>query len=476
MKKLLINITLVSMLAAGCTKVINNELPQNSIPVADLAKDPVSIRAALSGAYSSMLSANYMGLRYWLFADLYSDNLSHVGTFPSFAQFATKNLLADNVEISNMWQQIYISINRANQVIDAATSNSDPVFTDKPAVIAQARALRAYHYFNLLRYWGGNENGFNKGNDPNGKTWGVPLRLKPSLVEADTDPIARSGEAAVWTQILADLDPAAVIANLPNSGNRIITQRAANALRARVQLYREQWAEAEALATTVINANPGLANIDFANGGLYTNLYGSVAPVSEVIWTLPFDPTNQNSIAFFYLPAALGGRNEVSATTTLRDAHEPNDARRLINFTSTTYPANFPASPAVNAKTLKYTRVSTGDDFFHHIRLPEIYLIRAEARARIGIDTAGARQDLNVVRRRSGLRDTVFSTPAGYLDAILRERRVELAHEGHRFFDLRRYNRLDLLNMTTNSHRVRLPIPLTELFRSGAILEKNPGY
>lgn len=476
MKKLLINITLASLLAAGCTKVIDKELPQNSIPVADLAKDPVSIRAALNGAYSSMLSANYMGLRYWLFADLYADNMSHVGTFPSFAQFAAKNLLADNVEISNMWQQIYICINRANQVIDAATSNSDATFTDKAAVIAQARALRAYHYFNLLRFWGGNENGYNKGNDANGRTWGVPIRLKPSLVERDTDPIARSGEAETWNQVLADLDPTAVIANLPNSGNRIITQRAANALRARVQLYREQWAEAETLSTTVINANPGLANINFANGGLYTNLYGAVAPISEVIWTLPFDPTNQNSIAFFYLPASLGGRNEVSATTTLRDAHEANDARRLINFTSTTYPANFPASPAVNAKTLKYTRVSTGDDFYHHIRLAEVYLIRAEARARIGTDLTGAANDLNIVRNRAGLPNTTAVTQAELLAAILAERRVELAHEGHRFFDLRRYNRLDLLSMTTNSHRVRLPLPQTELFRSGAILVQNPGY
>lgn len=476
MKRILINISLISLLATGCTKVIEKELPQNSILAEDLAKDPVSIRGALNGAYSSMLSANYMGLRYWLFADLYADNLSHVGTFPSFAQFATKNLLSDNVEISNMWATIYTAINRANQVISAANSNSDAAFTDKAAVIAQAKALRAYHYFNLLRYWGGNENGYNKGNDPSGKTWGVPIRLTPTVVETDADPIARSGEAAVWTQILADLDPTTVIASLPTSGNRIISQRVANALRARVQLYREQWAETETLSTSVINANPGLTNINFANGGLYTNLYGAVAPTSEVVWTLPFDPTNQNSIAFFYLPASLGGRNEISATTTLRDAHETNDARRLINFSSTSYPANYPVSPAVNAKTLKYTRVSTGDDFFHHIRLAEIYLIRAEARARIGTDLTGAANDLNIVRNRAGLPNTTAATQADLLTAILAERRVELAHEGHRFFDLRRYNRLDLLNMTTNSHRVRLPIPQTEIFRSGTVLEQNPNY
>lgn len=476
MKKIIIYISIISLLTTGCTKTIEKEVPQNSIPASDLAKDPSSIRASLNGSYSSMLSANYMGLRYWLFADLYADNIIHVGTFPSFAQFATKNLLADNVEVSNMWQQIYIAINRANTTIAAATENTSPTFTDKASVIAQARALRAYHYFNLLRFWGGNENGFNKGNDPGGKTWGVPVRLTPTLVEKDADPIARSGEAAVWTQILADLDPVTVIANLPTANNRIITQRAANALRARVQLYREQWAETETLATSVITPSPGLTNINFAVGGLYTNLYGAVAPTSEVIWTMPFDPTNQNSIAFFYLSAALGGRNEVSASTGLRDAHEANDGRRIINYSSTVYPAGFPVSPAINAKTLKYTRVSTGDDFYHHIRLAEVYLIRAEARARIGTDLAGAASDLNVVRTRAGLPNTTAATQTDLLNAILAERRVELAHEGHRFFDLRRFDRKDLLVMTTNSHRVRLPIPQTELFRSGTILEKNPGY
>ena len=476
MKKIIVYISILSLFTVGCTKTIEQEVPQNSIPASDLAKDPINIRASLNGAYSSLLSGNYMGLRYWLFADLYTDNIIHVGTFPSFAQFANKNLLADNVEVSNMWQVIYIAINRANTTIAAATENTSPIFTDKASVIAQARALRAYHYFNLLRYWGGNENGYNKGNDASGKTWGVPLRLKPTLIEADADPIARSGEAAIWTQILADLDPATVIANLPTANNRIITQRAANALRARVQLYREQWPETEALATSVITPSPGLTNINFATGGLYTNLYGAVAPTGEVIWTMPFDPTNQNAIAFFYLPARLGGRNEVSSSTGLRDAHQANDARRIINFTSTTYPADFPASPDVAAKTLKYTRVSTGDDFFHHIRLAEVYLIRAEARARIGTDLAGAASDLNVVRTRAGLPNTTATTQTDLLNAILAERRVELAHEGHRFFDLRRYNRLDLLVMTTNSHRVRLPIPQTELFRSGTILEKNPGY
>ena len=65
--------------------------------------------------------------------------------------------------------------------------------------------------------------------------------------------------------------------------------------------------------------------------------------------------------------------------------------------------------------------------------------------------------------------------------AILNERRVELAHEGHRFFDLRRYQRLDLIgiditNLTTSGYKCRWPIPQQELLNSGSILSPNPGY
>lgn len=476
MKKIFVCLLIMGSALSGCVKTIERQIPQNALAADALATDPASIRAALNGAYASLLSGNYMGLRYWALTDMYADNINHVGTFPSFAQFLNKNLLGDNVEIQNMWTQIYSAINRCNTAISAANANTSPTFTDKNSVIAQAKALRAYNYFNLLRLWGGNENGYNKGNDPSGKSWGVPIRINPTLKEEDAAPLARNTENEVWTQILADLDPAQVIANLPASGSFVLNQRAANALRARVQLYREDWAEAESLATTVIGGGGSLVNTNFGAGGLYTNLYGNVAPTAEVLWSLPFDPTNQNAIAFFYLPAGLGGRNEISATTGLRDAHEAGDGRKIINYTQPPYPSGFPPAPGVAAKTLKYTRVSTGDDYFHHIRLAEVYLIRAEARARIGTDLTGAATDLNVVRTRAGLPNTTAATQTDLLDAILRERRVEFAHEGHRLFDLRRYNRLDLLGMTTNSFRVRLPIPQQEIFRSGTIIAQNPGY
>ncbi|WP_298296865.1 RagB/SusD family nutrient uptake outer membrane protein [Hydrotalea sp.] len=473
MKKILYLIILVGSVFLSCTKVITNQTPQNDIEATKL-NDPASIRATLLGAYNASLSGFYMGLRYFVFADMYADNISHVGTFPSFAQIFNKSILPDNVEIRNMWTQIYSGINRCNTVIAAATANTATTFTDKNQVIAEAKVLRAYHYFNLLRYWGGNENGYNQGPDANGKSWGVPIRINPTLTGNDAAPIARSSEDDVWKQILADLDPTQVIANLAvtNSANSSynwrIDQKAANALLSRVALYRGDWANAEAKATAVITV---------AGQSLLTNyasLYGNIGPKQEVIWTLPYDPTNQNAVAFFYFTTRYGGRNEISASIGLDSAHEMGDLRKSVNYTTT---ANAAIAPP--AKTLKYTRVSTGDDFIPQIRLAEIYLIRAEARAQQG-NLIGAATDLNVVRNRAGLANTLAVTKADILTAILKERRVELAHEGHRFFDLRRYKQLGIIGINTSdpnsAFKCRFPIPLQEIFNSGSIMVQNPGY
>jgi len=474
MKKILSILTLSLFIFAGCTKVLN-QVPQNSISATSLT-DPSSIRSALLGCYSANLSANYLGLRYFVFADLYADNISEVGTFSDFAQMANKQLTADNISVLNMWTQIYTAINDCNTVISAANSNNSSTFTDKASVIAEAKVLRAYHYFNLLRYWGGQEKGYHQGPDANGKSWGVPLRTKPTLTGQDAAPIARASEDSVWAQIFADLDPTAVIANLPasNSANSSYNwrfdQKSANALYARAKLYYGDWVTAESAATSVITT-AGQSLVSLTS---YANLYGNLGPKSEVIFTLPFDPTNQSQCAFFYFTTGRGGRNEISSSLSLNAAHEAGDLRKEINYTTAASTAVAPAG-----KTLKYTRVSTGDDYVPQIRLAEIYLIRAEARARQG-NTAGAVLDLNIVRARAGLAGTTAVTQADILTAILNERRVELAHEGHRFFDLRRFQSLSTIGINTSdatqAFKCRFPIPLQEINNSGSILVQNPGY
>ena len=114
------------------------------------------------------------------------------------------------------------------------------------------------------------------------------------------------------------------------------------------------------------------------------------------------------------------------------------------------------------------------------LRLAEQYLIRAEARAMQG-DLIGAKEDLNKIRMRAGLAGTQSQTKEDILASVLEERRWELFTEyGHRFFDLKRLNLLDInlqpIKAGWNTEDRLFPIPQTELGNNPKLLPQNPGY
>ena len=425
-------------------------VPQSALDGAAGFKTKQDVDAALIGCYSALTSGNYMGLRTWALPDVYADNLIHTGTFPSFAQIATRNILPNNAETTNMWQQIYTGINRANTVIASAPAVTDPSFNANNA-IGEARFLRAYHYFHLLTLYGGSPEGFNKGNGV-----GVPLITTPTLSPGDAAPKARNSEAEVWALILEDLNFA--VDNLANSnGNGRANKFAATAMRARVHLFRGEWAQAEADASAVL-ANTAYRLTPTAS---YSDIWLK-KNTAEAILELQFDNVTTNAIAFFYYPTSLGGRNEINSSTSLRDAHEAGDIRKDVNFS---------ISPA--GRTLKYTRVP-GDDNVVMIRLAEMYLIRAEAAAQLNKGDA-AQADLNAIRARAGLAPLTLATTEEILNAILQERRLEFAHEGHRWTDLRRANKVATVGITQD-FRALWPIPEREVLTSGSIITQNTGY
>ncbi len=406
------------------------------------------VEAAILGCYSSLQSGNYYGLRIWALSDVYTGTLTHTGTFPSFAQFANRNLLANNVELTNMWNTIYAGINRANNVIASAPGVNDAAFNVNNAV-AEARLLRAFHYFNLLSVFGGSPSGFNQGGV------GVPIFTTPTLSAADAAPRPRVSEAETWTQILDDLNFALQNLNANNGIGRANTN-VANAFKARVHLARGEWAEAEAAAAAVISQTRYALVPDFENIFRTKNS-------SETVWELQFDANNTNAIAFFYYPTAQGGRNEITSSNALRDLHEPGDLRLPVNVT-TTVPLN---------KTLKYTSVP-GEDNVQIFRLAEMYLIRAEAAARLNKGEA-ALEDLNIIRERAGLDPLELEDANEIVDAILRERIIEFAHEGLRWFDVRRTGLLENIGLT-QPFRALWPIPEREVDTSAGVITQNSGY
>ena len=468
-KLVLTLISLSALLGTSCEKETLDQKPQASLDASTAIKDASSVTAATLGIYSGFQSGNYWGLRYFAFSDMYADNINHVGTFPSFSAIWNVAILPDNTEVSAMWNSMYSTINRANTVIAAVPGIADQSVV-KDNVLAEARILRANVYFDLIRYWGGSKTGFNQAGGV-----GVPLILTPTLVEADAKPKARATEAVVMGQVITDLDFAIGVSTF---GNTNVAGRVgkdyAKALRARVALYMGDYATAQNYATELI----GSSRYTLTAGADYKNIW-ALKNTKESLWEIQYEPTNSNSIAFFYYTTTTGGRNEIATSSGLNTAHEAGDLRQAINATTT-------GGAATNLKTLKFTRVATGDDNVVMFRLSELYLIRAEARAQLGTDLVGALADVNVVRTRAGLAaNTTATTTATLMTAILKERRIEFAHEGHRFFDLKRTNLLattigatyfGISGTSDNTFRALWPIPQRETLTSGGIIAQNTGY
>lgn len=465
-------------LALGsCDKVLDVQ-PQNNLDASSGIKTRQDADAALRGCYDALQSVNYYGLRYESFADLISGNIRHTGTFPTFAQIANNAILPDNVDVSSVWNTLYDGINRTNFFIQQVTPLNDPAY-NTPVAIAEARALRALHYMNLLGYWGGSPNGY-------GVTGGlgVPLRLTPTLVTTDTAPIARATEADVIAAIREDLKFA--VANLPTGSGPRIRKGAAIALQARLELRLRNYADALALAKQVQAAS------------------GASLTTNDNIFQLTFTVTDANQLAFFWFPSARGGRNEFDPSNSLATAHPAGDLRLPINVvTAANATTDFPAGT-----TRKYSRIASNDDPVNIIRYAEMVLTIAEAAAQTG-DLTTATTQVNLIRSRAGLlpvvigeapAPTIPATPAvavyitpttadptgqsGLIREILRQRRLELAHEGHYWFDLRRTNLVQSTlgavapaqNNFNQTFRNLWPIPQREVNNSAGVIVQNPNY
>jgi hypothetical protein len=308
----------------------------------------------------------------------------------------------------------------------------------------EAYFVRALSYFDLARTWGG-----------------VQITLTPTITPSDKYGIKRSSLAQTYDQVLSDLVAADSL--LPATTNRFrATQKTAWALRARYHLYRQQWADAETYATKVIadSANYKLVqpySAFFANNATAT---------SESVLELSYSATYTNSHRNSWQPPANGGTRQWA----------PNDAfLALVND-----PAIGGARSALVAKTsaglwygnLYYRSPATDPAFV--IRIAELWLIRAEARAQLN-NLTGAISDLNAVRSRAGVGPSEAATQSALLLAIENERRLEFALEGHRWYDLVRTNRATTVLGITDVNKLVLPIPAGEVLND-IDLEQNKGY
>ncbi len=441
MKKI-VYIILILITAISCDTL--DVEPQDAIPAELAFQTKEDINKGILGAYSDFQSLSYFGRTYSIFSDLASDNLSHPvdATATSYAEVDNNNILPENGSVAAIWSICYDGINIANNVIEKVPTISNMTDEEKNNALGELYFIRALNHFSLLNYFGA-----------------IPLKITPTVGVGNLD-VPRDPVSVVYDKIIEDLTFASTY--ITNSGDKTrASKNAAKALLARVFLYKGDYTQAASMATDVID------NGNYALLDNYADIFANNAS-QESIFEIYFSQTERNRIAEYNFPHSLNGRYEVAPSESILSAYEPNDTR---------YEASI-AFEGAETYAIKYDDLSLGADDFIVIRLADMYLIRAEASARLNGDINTIKSDINKIRQRANLGNTNASTYPQLLTAIENERRLEFAFEGHRWFDLVRTGRaVDVLPNVNSINQTLFPIPLDELLTNiNPGMTQNPGY
>lgn len=411
--------------------------PEQSLTGETAFSSKATALSVLNGVYSTAQLLEVYGSLPQVISEFQADNVDFVGSFPTLQDINTYNTVADNATVRDIWAMNYRTILRANKVIAKVPSVADPAFkeAEKKQVIAEAKFMRALIYFQMANLF----------SQPyqvsNGTNLSVPLVL--DSFEGNITFPARATLNQVHAQIEKDLTEA--LTDLPVSYSEAsdtrgrATKGAANALLSRLYLYRGEWAKAETAARAVLSSSL------YALAPDYKFFDANTPEIVFAIQNTIVDngATGSGGWASYYQPAKLGGRGDAPFSANLLAAYreEPGD-KRLTELSAT----GVAADSETKTFTTKFPKAVNDDDDSPVLRVTEVVLTLAEALA----EQQGVNQEsielVNALRVRAGLAPfgsllplvPVPSSKEALIEAILNERRKELAFEGHRRMDLLR--------------------------------------
>lgn len=455
----------ITVFSVSCSKSYLDLTPQQSVSDAEALLNIQDLNSTITGIYNEISSTAYYGRNMLLIPDVLADDVKQNSQANRIRDYAEHVVNKADADASNLWSGMYRAINSANNIINSDIKVTPAVLADRDHIIGEAHALRGLVYFDMVRMFAQHYKF-----TPDASHFGVPLVL-------DFDPRRkpqRNTVKEVYAQIVADMTKAiAMMKTTSRSGNsNTLSSRSVKALLARVYLYQEDFPKAETMATEVIGAGYSLVP-----NASYLNLWSadnSPESIFEISMTTS-DNRGSNSVAGLYLKEVYGDYLPSGDVVSLYDA---TDVRLKV----------FKLDPLLAAQYAPY-RVNkypdiTGYDNTKVMRLAEVYLIRAEARAIIGTDINGAQRDLDKIRQRavsSAL--PVTETGQALQDLIMLERRLELCFEGQRLWDLMRKKK-DVIRVQCTAVRCTipyadntnvLPIPQVETDTNPNITQ-NPGY
>lgn len=476
MKLYILALCFLATVLSGCEKLLDKE-PTDQLSLEDVFKDVSGAKTALAGAYFSLLGSSHYQRNVMVYPDLLAGNIK-------FSK--TTNLRLDDVYnasqtalesgMNETYTALYSELNNVNNVIKY-TSSAAGSDADKSKIVAEALCIRALVHFDLLRIYARPINYTNDGSHP-----GIVINLQPQLF-SDASPV-RLTAAQSYQAIVTDLQRA--IANFDNTNVGILssgykqnyfTKASAKALLAKVYLYQGNWDAAYAMADDVIKTEP----YTLLTNATYVASWTGRAPSTESIFELPIETATSGTTLGSYYDIANSTYRMYAATTDITGLYSTTDVRnRASMFNSVAL------SGVTYYFTKKYAAGEANATPLKVLRLSELYLIRAEAAVeKTTPDFIQANADLNLIRKRADPYATTLNitVKADFIDAVLLERRKELAFEGNLLFDLLRKKkdvaRVDgtalTPNLTTNDYRLIMPIPANTV-NANKFMVQNTDY
>jgi len=483
----------------GCDKTINKE-PLAQINTSNAYVTAADAADAVTAAYTQLGANNWCcsyiqnGFMYWVLGNVASDDAEKGGESGSdqlyAKQIALFNIPTDNDAVRFAWSSQYIGVHRANLVLDHVV-DIDMDENLKNQYLAEAKFLRAFYYFNLVRTFGD-----------------VPLILQSTL---ETYDLTRTPKDEVYAQIIKDLEEAAQV--LPSKRDYAAADRgratrgAAWAYLGKVYLYMKNFPKAEEWFGKVIQSG------DYSLDPDYLNIFMRAGETDdEQIFQAQFDndqgaqPLN-NQIGIVLGSRARGGWGFNCPTQDFVDAFELGDPRlkQSVYKNGDIMPDGETADVgnsttgylSMKAYVPAYEKINGGYQAGRDLllmRLGKVLLWYAEAANENG-HTAEALKALNKVRERARqghpgvLPDITETNKAALRKIIWHEQRVEFGQEYERFFELVRQGRAgDVMRAYAAKYHTAkgagfrdgvneiFPIPQTEIDLSGGKIVQNNGY
>lgn len=470
--------------------------PKNAVDPSMSMTDDIAV-SLTNACYRTLQSSNMYNQRLWSLDIVAGNSLVGAGGgTDGLETVQASDFIAqsDNGMALYMWRSPWVGIGMCNIVLQDVANGNGMSQSIKERSLGEAYFLRAHYYYILVRLYGG-----------------VPLRLVPFNPE-EPSAIARSTKDETYAQIMSDCQKA--IALLPTKASYDsqnvgrACKEAAMAMMADIYLtlapdHKEYYAKASDLCEQITAMGYDLSKCKYED-----NFDATVNNGSESLFEVQFSGNTEydfwgNNPQASWLSTFMGPRNADFVagsygwnlpTQEFVDQYEPGDKRKDLtifyqgcpDFDGKTYKSSY-SNTGYNVRKFLVTKAvspeyNTNPANFVVYRYADVLLMEAEALNEQG-KTNEAAKPLNEVRKRAGLADVSGLTQDEMREKIIHERRMELAFEGHRWFDMIRINHgqyaLDFLksigkgNVTKN--RLLFPIPQTEM-DANPLMTQNPGY